>query len=354
MAGYAQTTGDAKTVKRWAQRRFAAETLAQVYLSRFMGKENTSIIQRLTDLNESGDTINYQMRMALRGAGKRGKAVLKGHLESVILHNDSVSIDVLRHGVELDGRITQQRSELDLIAENKEALMEWLAAITEEELFSQLAGRVGTQAVYLAQDYTGHAANTLTAPDATSVLYGGDATSEATLDAACKFSLEIIDRFKKVVAERAVKMPAAIIKGKEYYVGVIHTRQLFDLRRNMSEGEYNKLMTALATCDGKDSPIFKGGEFIYNGVIIHAHDRVPLFENASDVECANAIFLGRQAAVWANGNGGAGDTAMLKVEEDEDFGDKPQVAVTTLWGTKKCRFDGRDHGVYGIKTAAAA
>lgn len=353
MAGYSQSTSDAKTVKRWLQRRFAAETLSQVYLSRFMGKSSSSIIQKLTDLNETGDTINYQLRMALRGQGKRGKAVLKGHLESLVIHNDSVSIDTLRHGVEIDGRITMQRSELDLIEENKEALMEWLANITEEELFAQLAGRVGTQFRYLDLSYTGHAGNTLTTPDSDHVIYGGDATSEASIDSTDKFSLELIDRFRRDVEELDVKMPPAIVNGKEYWVAVIHTRQLFDLRRNVGEGEFTKLMSALATAEGKNSPIFKGGEFLYNGVIVHAHDRVPLFTNDNDVECANGFFLGRQAAVWANGNGGDGDTAMLKVEEDEDFGDKPQVAVTTLWGCKKTRFNGQDFGVMGIKTAAA-
>ena len=114
------------------------------------------------------------------------------------------------------------------------------------------------------------------------------------------------------------------------------------------------MQKAAAGAEGKANPIFRGGLGMINNVVLHSHESAIRFKDygaGSNVSAGRALFMGRQAAVIAYGNGGGGMRFNWK-EETDDYGNEPTVAAGTIIGITKTRFNNRDFGVVSIDTAA--
>lgn len=352
--------GDPKAVKVWSGRLFN-ETDKQSYWKKFEGTDDNSIIQRLTDIESAaGDTIQFDLSVKLRGKPTTGDNRVKGKEEQLKLYTDQVIIDQIRHAVSAGGRMTQKRTEHDLRTIAKDRLSEYWAKYIDELKFIYLSGARGTnEDFYEDLDYTGHATNPLRQPDSGHLLFGGAATSKATLAATDKMTRDVIERAAnkaRMMQARDPKtsslVPVSVGSGK-HYVMLMSPDQETDLRRS-DAGGWLEIQKAAAAAEGKNNPIFTGGLGMINNVILHSHESVIRFKDygaGQNVEAHRALFLGRQAAVIAYGNGGGGLRFSWK-EETDDYGNEPTVAAGTIIGITKTNFNKRDFGVVSIDTAA--
>jgi N4-gp56 family major capsid protein len=245
---------------------------------------------------------------------------------------------------------------------------EWWARLFDETLFQYLSGARGVNSDFIEDTtFTGYATNAFVAPDAMHILYGGDATSKATLDAADKISLSVIDKAlarAEVMGGGTSGIPSiqpCEIDGEPHFVLVMHPWQEYDLRTNTSTGQWLDIQKAAAGAEGKANPIFKGGLGMYNNVVMHKHKAVIQFSDygaasPAVVKAARALFLGRQAGVVAFGSPGTGLRFDWN-EELEDRGNQVVITTSSIFGVKKSAFtiDGtsRDFGVIAIDTACA-
>ena len=339
-------------MKGWALDLFH---LAQTenYMSRFTGKDKNSIIMEKTELNKNkGDSLVVGLMADLNGAGIRGDSTLIGNEERLYNFTDTVTIDQIRNAVRLKGKMEEQRAAYNLRKEAKEGLKNWWVKFWQNCIFCHLAGDTTTNTMVADFPAVG------IAPSADHIIYGGDATSDGTIAAGCHFTTQEIDRAvakaKTYINSSTSAAPKSnirpvLVKGKEYYVCIIHPYQLYTLRRDPAwlAAQQN------AGPRTEDNPIFSGMEGVWNGVVIHSHDQIPLYTTWGGdgaTQGARALFLGAQAAI-------VGKTGEPFWEEDTtsssaDFGNKPAFAVGCITGIKKTIFNSVDFGVIVMDTYA--
>jgi len=363
--------GDAKAIKRFSAF-LAVDVGRKSYFNRkFMGvgEEAQTPIQTLPHLErDSGDQISYDLVMQLKMKPIQGDATLRGKEEDLKFYTDSLYIDQLRGGVNTGGKMSRKRTIHDMRAIARVRQSEWWARLFDETLFQYLSGARGVNSDFIEDtSFTGYATNAFVAPDAMHILYGGDATSKATLDAADKISLSVIDKAlarAEVMGGGTSGIPSiqpCEIDGEPHFVLVMHPWQEYDLRTTTSTGQWLDIQKAAAGAEGKANPIFKGGLGMYNNVVLHKQKAGIQFSDygaasPAVVKAGRALFLGRQAGVVAFGSPGTGLRFDWN-EELEDRGNQVVITTSSIFGVKKSAFtiDGtsRDFGVIAIDTACA-
>ena len=356
---------DPKAVKRWSAM-LAVDVGRESYFNKkFMGEgENAKTpIQLLPNLeNEAGDKISFDLSLQLKMQPIEGDETLANKEERLKFYTDSVQINQLRGGVNTGGRMTRKRTLHNLRQIAKRRQGEWWARVFDELFFMYLSGSRGANTDYIfPTDYTGFAGNSFTAPDAEHLLYGGDATAKANVDANDKFDLALVDR----AVARATMMGGGIqetpqiqpirIEGGEHYVIVMNPWQEYDVRTNSNAGQWLDIQKAAANAEGRNNPIFKGALGMYNNVILHSHKAVIRFSDygaGSNVAAARALFMGVQAGAIAFGSPGNGMRFDWH-EETQDRGNEAVITTSTICGIKKCTFNSKDFGVISLDTAAA-
>lgn len=353
--------GDPKAQKKWSGSLFVAMTRKSYFERKFVGTDENALIQRKTELDsDAGDTVSFDLSVQLRGKPTSGDNRVKGKEENLKFFTDQVMIDQLRHAVSAGGKMTRKRTAHDLRRVAKDRLSDYWSQYVDELHFIYLSGARGINEDFIeATDYTGHAGNPVQAPDATHSLFGGSATSKATLTSADKMSRDLIERASVNARMMRAQDPTMAnmlpinIDGEMHYVTLMSPFQEHDLRNGASSA-WMDIQKAAATAEGKNNPIFKGGLGMINNVVLHSHESVIRFSDygaGGNLPAARALFMGRQAGVVAYGTAG-GLRFTWKEDETGDYGNEPTVVAGTIIGVKKTRFNGRDFGIQTLDTYA--
>jgi N4-gp56 family major capsid protein len=359
---------DAKAVKRYSA--FLAVDTAKIgyFSKKFMGYGETAStpIQMLTQLeSDAGEQITFDLSIQLKMQPIEGDDVLEGKEEDLKFYTDNIYIDQMRGGVNTGGRMTRKRTVHDLrkIARRRQA--EWWARVFDELYFMYLAGALGSGFAnpgwIFPKAYTGFANNSLQAPDADHLMYGGNATAKNNVDASDKMDIKLIERAATKAetmgggSEELPQLQPIMVDGEEHYVLVMHPFQAFDLRTATGAENWLEIQKAAAQAEGRKSPIFRGGLGMHDNVVLHKHKNVPRYSDygaGANVAAARALFMGEQAAVCAFGSPGTGLRFDWN-EEKRDNGNQVVISTSSIFGVKKVRFNSKDYGQLSLDTAAA-
>lgn len=354
--------GDPKAVKRWSAA-LAVDTVKKSYFeSRFIGTDDSNVIQRKTELEtDAGDTISFDLCTQMRAKPTYGDARLDGKEESLKFYTDQVIIDQVRHAASAGGKMSRKRTAHDLRMVAKNRLGDYFARLVDELFFIYLSGARGINEDFIEDTtYTGFAGNALTAPDASHILYGGAATSKASLAAGDKMTVTVVEKAINKAAMMQARNPQVAnmvpvsVEGADRYVLLMSPFQEFDMRTNSTTGQWLDIQKAAAASEGRNNPIFKGSLGMINNTVLHSHRNTIRFNDygaGTNVLAARALFMGRQAGVVAYGT--AGGLRYAWKEDTKDYENEPTVASGFIGGIKKTVFNGKDFGVISIDTAAA-
>lgn len=353
--------GDVKAQKKWSSN-LAVDVLSKSYFSKkFIGKGDNNIIEQKTELeSEKGEKISFDLSVQLRGTPTPGDNRVKGKEENLRFYSDEVIIDQTRKSVSAGGKMTRKRTAHDMRVVAKNRLGDYWSKYMDELMFIYLSGARGMNEDYIEPTgYTGHAGNPIQAPDSQHILYGGDATSKATIAAADVMNRTVIERavtkarMMRALDPSTANMMPVTVEGEDRYVLVMTPTQEQDMRTAEGASSWLEVQKAAAASEGSKNKIFKGGLGMINNTILHSHESVIRFNDygaGSDLNAARALFMGRQAGVCAYGTT-KGQRFMWK-EEMEDYENEPTVVAGTIVGCKKTRFNGKDFGVMAIDTYA--
>lgn len=360
----AQTTipwGDPKAVKHWSAKLHRDVNADGYFTRKFVGKDANNIVHEKTELEkEAGDVIQFDLEARLKGALIEGDEVAEGK-ESVLRHySDTVTIDQARHSVSAGGRMSRQRTVHNIRQSCATQLRNYWKQVFDEIFFYYLSGDRGTgHSDIFPLSWTGRAQNALRAPDAAHNLFGGDATSLATLVAADKMSRDLIERADVRASNITKYFPDAVnmyplsVDGEDRFVVIMSPEQAYDMRAGVGTGDWFDIQKALATAQGNNNALVKGGLGMINNTILHSHRNVVTRNDGgagSDVDVAEALMCGRQAGciAYASSDG----RRMSWVEEMKDYKNNPTIAAGYIFGVSKSRFNNRDFGVIRLDTAA--
>lgn len=352
--------GDPKAQKAWSTGLAVDQVKKAYFEKKFVGTDENSIIQRKTELeSDAGDRVSFDLSVQLRGEATEGDKRLEGKEENQKYYTDEVVIDQVRHAVSAGGAMTRKRTNLNLRGNARRLLSDYWSRFNDEMMFIYLSGARGINKDFLfAPDWAGRAGNPLQAPDAGHMLYGGAASSKATLTANDKMSRAVVEKAQvkatmlQAQDPEAANMVPVSIDGEEHYCIVMNPFQAHDLRMEAGGG-WIDIQKAAAAAEGKANPIFKGGLGMIKNVVLHEHRNGIRFSDygaGSNVAAGRALFLGRQAGVVAYGT--SGGLKWSWKETMKDYDNEPAVASGAIFGFKKARFNDRDFGVLSIDTAA--
>lgn len=325
-------------------------------------------VQRITELTETERGTEAVMPLVadLTGGGVVGDNQLEGNEEALVADSQTIRIDQLRNGVRSRGRMSEQQTVLRFRVQGKDALAYWLADTIDELLFLTAAGRAYT----LNTDGSTRDASQLpqlkfasdvAAASTNRLMYGGSATSEATIAAADKVTWDLVVQAKSFAKRKRIKPVRA--GGRNYYILVLSTEQMRDLEQN---SDY-KTLHAQALPRGLNNPLFTNAKKVISDVVIYDHQKVfntlglasgSRWGSGSTVHGAQAMLLGAQALGFAQlGNKGDG----WAESDNTDYGARPAIGVGRIVGMLKPQYKSRydantaeDYGIVTIKTAAAA
>lgn len=353
--------GDPKAQKKWSGKLYI-ETAKKSYFSRkFVGEGENNIIQRKTELDsDAGDKIVYDLSVQLRGKPTQGDNRVKGREESLKFYQDEVAIDQTRHSVSAGGRMTRKRTVHNLRNVAKDRLSDYWSMYIDELHFIYLAGARGMNEDFIEDtDWAGHAQNPIQAPDSEHILFGGDATSKATITTDDGMSRDLIERatvrarMMRATNPQTANMLPVDINGERHYVILMSPFQEHSLRTDVGNAGWLEIQKAAAGAEGRNNPIFKGGLGMINNAVLHSHESAIRFNDygaGANLPAARALFMGRQAGVVAYGT--AGGLRFMWKEEVDDYGNEPTVVAGTIIGVKKTRFNGKDFGAMALDTYA--
>ncbi|MFA6509940.1 MAG: N4-gp56 family major capsid protein [Candidatus Peribacteraceae bacterium] len=357
---------DAKAVKRYSGNLAVDVGRKGFWARKFMGKGEvpTKPIWQLTDLEAgAGEQITFDLSMQLNMQPIEGDAELHGKEEALQFYSDNVYIDQMRGGADAGGRMTRKRTLHDLRKIAKARETDWWGRVFDQIFFMYLSGARGTNSEYVfPTTYTGFGNNSFTSPDTNHIVYGGTATSKASITATDTMSTLPIDRAVAYanmmggggpVASEVPQLQKCNIDGEDVFLCVMDGYQAYNFRRNTTSMDWADIQKALLASVGKNNEFFKGGLGIWNGVVLQQHQNCIRYTDygSGAIEATRALFCGLQAAVVAFGSPGQ-DLRFGWNEETRDNGNKIIISTHTIFGVKKTTFNGNDFGVMAIDTAS--
>lgn len=352
MAATEFAVGNALAVQRWRSD-FAVEPEKKQYFTKFMGTGEGAVIVVLRDLEkQAGEKITVDLFMKMTGDGVEGDNPIEGTTaeEALTTFSDALFIDQRRKGTKSKGKMSEQRVLYNMRTKGRDALSKWFAEDYDAQIMMYLAGARGVDTtMHVPLGWTGRASNTLTAPDSTHLMYGGNATAKTDLDSADIMDLAVIDR---LVAKLETVDPAMLpisVDGEDKYVFLMHPWQAYDLRKSVSSNDWMDIQKR----QGKDSLIFKNALGEHNGIVLHKHRNVIRFDDygaGADQTAGRALLLASQAGMIAWGGSVKGTDRYSWNEETDDRGNALVITVGAIYGVKKSRFNSKDYGVLAVDT----
>lgn len=310
---------DLATKKVWDEQAFR-EARKEMYCSKFMGSTSASMIYEKTNLEKSqGDQITFTMFPRAQAPvilGSTGEAV-EGQEGKYEQFYDSIQLEEYNTAFRsktnktLDG----QRPWFSITDENATALEQWSSEIMDNNWFTAIQ----------------HAP--------TKVVYGGAASSVATLDNTCKLTPTLIRRLRVLAktgfatgsnARQTYPFRPIKIGGVDHYVLLVHPYAVYDMKENAA---YQQSVRE-ARERSKNNPIFTDAVAVIDNVIIHEHENIQIFETAagSGIFYCTGVFMGAGSSIWAWGKRWTTTTELF------DYGREEGANRCMIAKTKKTSF----------------
>lgn len=360
---------DPQAVKRWAAATAVAVNKNSYFGKRMVGEGRDSRlpIQRIDDLEQgAGDEVTIDLLMPSNQEPVVKDQTLDGKEQALKYYTDRMRIDQVRGGFDLGSRMTKKRTLRNIRQDAKRVGTDWWKRLMDELYFIYLSGSRGTGTGYIwSADNDFFTVNPVSAPDSMHQLYGGAATSKASMVVGDTFKLRLID---KAVAKAEtmggdgtdeLSMIPIDIEGEDHYVALMHTWQFDSLKSDTTTGQWLDIQKAAAAAEGRNNPIFKGGQGMYANVVLHKHRNVIRFNDygaGANLAAARALFLGSQAAFVAYGDNETG-TKFKWTEVERDHENSVAIGLSSIFGVKKATYKSkdltvqRDFGVIAMDTA---
>lgn len=278
LTNFAALTADQKMV--WSRDLWKAAR-DMMFINKFVGTDQNSIIQRITELTktEKGEKVIMFLLADLVGDGIVGDNEREGNEEAMQSYDDTITIDLISHGVRQKGKLANQKTVINFRENARDRLAYWLANRMDQLAFLTLSGisyaynndgSNRTEAAFstlaFASDVSAPSTNRGFRVTSSSGVYAGlAATATASVTATDVLTYQaIVDIVTKAKTNYIKPLVAG---GKEYYVAFVRPEGLAQLKKD--QDFQRAVVTGLPR--GEDNPFFSGGTVTVDGLVIHEH-----------------------------------------------------------------------------------
>lgn len=366
------TAATGLTAQQWDDR-FFKEYVRENRFAPYMGTDVNAVIQMQEDLSKKkGDRITFALVNKIGATAVTGTGTLEGNEQAMGSRSHLLTIDKRRTGVRI-AEMSEQKSAIDLRNAAKSMLKSWAVSDTRTLIIKALNSlRSGTT---ISTWSTGAELQALGATlhdawqvdNADRILFGAYgphandfSAGHTALDASGDKMTAAVLTTAKIMAQTASPniTPIRTKDDEEWFVAFLHPLQIRDLV--LSDSTFQAAQRE-ARERGKENPLFRGADYVWDGIIIRSIPEIPLVAGASvtggsSVQTAAGLLCGAQAL-------GYGLAKRWKsVTETFDYGDKQGVAIEQIYGIEKLCFgsgaadtdDLKQNGVVTVWSAAVS
>ena len=352
LTNFAALTTGQKLV--WS-RQLWEEARDMTFINKFVGTGTGAVIQRITELTktEKGEAVIMHLLADLVDDGVVGDDEREGLEEEMASYSDTITIDLISHGVRQKGKLADQKTVIGFRENAKSRLSYWLANRCDQLAFLTMSGidyslkndgsprTSGAFATLsFASDVTAPTANRHRMVTATAGTYNGlvaGNTGGLTADDTLSYSA-IVDI---VTFAKTTYMKPLMAGGKEYYVAFIRPEALAQLKK---DPDFQRaVVTGLPRSD--KNPFFSGGTVTVDGLVLHEHRLVFNTKGAdsgSKWGAGGAIDGARMLVCGAQAMGMADLGSPEWAEKWFNYESSPGINVDKMFGLLKPKF----HSIY--------
>lgn len=322
----------------------------QMFINKFTGTGDNACIQRITDLTktEKGELVVMHLLADLVGDGVTGDNEREGHEEELKVYTDTITIDLISHGIRQKGKLANQKTVVEFRENARNRLAYWLANRMDQLAFLTLSGvsyayntdaSARTDASFsnlaFASDVSAPTTNRHRRITTSGGAYNGLLAGDTTADDMGPITYEAVVDLVTYAKTHYIKPMMA--GGKEYYVAFVRPETLRDLKK---DPDYqNAVVTGLPRSEM--NPFFSGGIVTVDGLIFHEHrlvyntlgaDSGSKWGSAGTTDGSRMLICGAQALGFADL--GAPEWA----EKWFEYNSSPGINVDKMFGFLKPKF----------------
>ena len=312
------------------------------------GPKNTCAIQVKDDLTKTrSDEIRLTMVYKLSGRGRGPQEKLADHYEGQGHATYAVKIEKLRHGVQIEDEMSDQRSFWDQAGETVMALGDWMADRMELTFMAQGCGITSIN----DSVYTGN--NTIRALHANHLIWPTGVTNGQSLTTAHPFNNALVRKAATRISLMKNRMRPVRTKLGDLYLWIVSPGMKASAHSEDS-AFYGAMQAELvkATSNARGNPLINGEMFgIWEGFLFLESNWVPpaihSVTGKGIPSTARSLILGAQGLMCAFGRGSQAKGYSLKnrytlVPDSEDAGDTLLMALKTFWGVDRPGFPAKE------------
>lgn len=343
LTNFAALTPQQKLV--WSKETWSAAR-DQMFIKKFMGTDQNSMVQRITELTktEKGEQCIMHLVADLVEDGVIGDNEREGNEEAMQSYSQIITIDLMTHSVRNKGKLADQKTVINFREMGRDRLAYWLANRIDQLAFLTMSGisyafmNNGAPRTNSPFPNLAFAAD-VSAPTANrALMWNGSALVASNTGAITSSFVPTYGMIVDSVAyakEHYVKPLMA--GGKEYYVMLVQPGTLAALKKDQ---DYQRAVTQAAD-RGKDNPWFTGGTVTVDGVVFHEHRLVYNTKGAAsgskwgsggNVNGTRSLLCGAQALGMADL--GSPEWTEKLFQYDSQQG----INVDKMLGLKKSKF----------------
>jgi len=355
LTNFAALTSEQKLV--WS-REVWKDARDMAFITKFTGTDTNSVIQRITELTktEKGEQVIMHLLADLVGDGIVGDNEREGNEEEMMTYTDTITIDLISHGVRQKGKLAEQKTVVSFREHARDRLAYWLANRIDQLAFLTLSG-IGYDKNNDGSDRAEAAFNTLsfaadvsvptanrhyrvTNSDGTSTGYTG-LVAGATASVAATDVLTYSAIVDITTLAKTNYLKPLMAGGKEYYVAFVRPEALAQLKKDQ---DYQRaVITGLQRSD--KNPFFSGGTVTVDGLVLHEHRLVYNTKGAdsgSKWGAGSAIDGSRMLVCGSQAMGMADLGAPEWAEKWFNYNSSPGINVDKMFGLLKPKY----HTIY--------
>jgi len=326
MRGMYELSASASNVKKLVEEKLRKQAVEASFFASLEGTAEGSIVQIKTELEKSeGASVTHTLLKELKGEGVEGDEELEGKEEGAETAEFTTSLQLYRHATKVKGGLTWQYDSFNMPQQSQELLKRWMTRKIDTLRFAAL--------------YANHTNN----------IYGGDATSVATLEAADKLTPTLLRKIR-VMAETGKNgafepLVPYMYKGEWYFFLVTHPEVIYDLKEDATMQQY--LINSLPR-DIRENPAFTGAEMIFDGIVLKPNRSRVFISNkggSGSVPYAKSLLLGGGALLWSWGE------RPKIIPQVRDYGRIKSFAIEMIAHADKPQFDSVDFGSMCVITS---
>lgn len=322
----------------------------QMFLKKFTGTSESSMIQRVTELTktEKGEQCIIHLVADLVGDGVIGDNEREGNEEAMQSYSQVITIDQLSHSVRNKGKLAEQKTTIKFRETGKDRLANWLSSRSDQLGILTMSGigysvhNNGAPRVNSPFPNLAFAAD-VSAPSAKrSLMWDGTAlTPSVTSSIASTFTLSYRAIVDMIAYAKEHYVKPLMSGGKEYYVIMLHPNTLAQLKK---DPDYQRAVTT-ALPRSADNPFFTGGTVTIDGAVIHEHRLIYTTKGAAAgskwgaagaINGTRTLLCGAQALAMADLGAPEWD------EKTFQYGSQQGINIDKMLGFLKPKF----HSIY--------